>query len=426
MARGSTPRSESGSFTGEIEILRPDGEAKLVELSVSALLSEEELDSVIGAFRDITERKQAEEVLLNSERQLALIFDNVYDVLFYLSVEPDNRYRFLSVNDSWLKATGLVKNQVVGKYVHEVIPEPSLTVVLANYKKAIQDNKTVRWEEITDYPAGRKYGDVAVTPIVDSSGRCTNLLGSVHDVTDHKRDQEALQRVNEELGGYAQTVSHDLKGPLSSIAVAVDVLSVILEREWGEALGGDAGETLSLLRNSAKRAMRMTDNLLALARAGQAQATREPVDISGVVHSILEEKRALLEDRGVRVSLEGDLGVADMDRTHAYQVFSNLIGNAVNYNDSKNPEIQISRLAETESGALGYLVRDNGPGIPEGAEEDIFLPFHKGPNSTDTGIGLTIVDKVVRLYGGEVCAYNDGGACFKLTLPIYSSEIQRG
>lgn len=68
-----------------------------------------------------------------------------------------------------------------------------------------------------------------------------------------------------------------------------------------------------------------------------------------------------------------------------------------------------------------YLVRDNGPGIPERDMEDVFLPFHKGANSTDTGIGLSIMDRVVRLYGGEVRAYNDGGACFEFTLPVYSS-----
>jgi signal transduction histidine kinase len=109
-----------------------------------------------------------------------------------------------------------------------------------------------------------------------------------------------------------------------------------------------------------------------------------------------------------------------MDPTHAYQVFSNLIGNAIKHNDSENPEIRISRLVEAGPGRFRYLVRDNGPGISEGAEADIFLPFHKGPNSTGTGIGLSMVHKVVRLYGGEVRAYNDGGACLEFTLPMQS------
>ena len=164
----------------------------------------------------------------------------------------------------------------------------------------------------------------------------------------------------------------------------------------------------------------LIDDLLALAEAGAAPGELEAVDISEVVRSVLKDKEELLKDHGERVSVDDDLGVAATDPTHAYQVFSNLVGNAIKYNDSENPEIRISRLGEAETGRLRYLVGDNGPGIPEADMEDIFLPFHKGAGSTDTGIGLSIVEKVVRLYGGEIRAYNENGACFEFTLPIQS------
>jgi signal transduction histidine kinase len=202
--------------------------------------------------------------------------------------------------------------------------------------------------------------------------------------------------------------------------MAAEMLSSILEGDDGEALEGNAGEVLRLIRESTRRAVHMTENLLTLAQAGQSSATREPLDVSEVVRSILQEKEALLEDHGVRVSLDGDLGVVAMDPTHAYQVFSNLIGNAIKHNDGPEPQVEVRLLTADAPGTLRYLVKDNGPGIPDGEMEDIFLPFHKGPNSTDTGIGLSIVDKVVRLYGGQVRAYNDGGACFEFTLPMQS------
>ena len=243
----------------------------------------------------------------------------------------------------------------------------------------------------------------------------------LQSLLERERLVDSLKHANEELGGFAHTVSHDLKGPLSAVVLAAEVLSRILVGDEGMALEGDAGNALRIIGDNTRRSVRLIESLLELARAGQAPAKREPVDISGVIHSILEEKEPLLEERGTRVSLEGDLGVAAMDPTHAYQVFSNLIGNAIKHDDSENPEIHVSRLGEAEPGAARYLVRDNGPGIPEGAEEDIFLPFHKGENSTDAGIGLSIVDKVVRLYDGQVRAYNDGGACFEFTLPLYSS-----
>ena len=80
----------------------------------------------------------------------------------------------------------------MGKSVEEVIPEPSLSLVLEKYAQAIRERKMVKWEEVTDYPSGRKYGEVAVTPFFDSSGRCTNLIGSVYDITERRKMEEEI------------------------------------------------------------------------------------------------------------------------------------------------------------------------------------------------------------------------------------------
>ncbi|HMF30607.1 MAG TPA: ATP-binding protein, partial [Candidatus Lokiarchaeia archaeon] len=154
---------------------------------------------VIACVSDTAERRQVEDALHSKERQLTSIYENVTEVLYFLSVEPDDRFRFLTVNQSFFDATGLSANQVIGKYVHEVIPEPSLTIVLEHYDQAIRENKTVRWEEVTEYPSGTKYGEVIVTPIYDASGICTNLIGSVHDLTERRRVEEDLRRYREHL-----------------------------------------------------------------------------------------------------------------------------------------------------------------------------------------------------------------------------------
>jgi signal transduction histidine kinase len=229
-------------------------------------------------------------------------------------------------------------------------------------------------------------------------------------------------RANKELEGYAQTVSHDLKGPLTSTTLAATTLERIMKEKGLVVEGSEVSELLAILEKNVWKSAALIDDLLALAEAGQTPETLEPVDISEVVRSVLEEEKALLEDRGVQVSTNDGFGVASMDPTHAYQVFSNLVSNAVKHNDSENPEIHISRLVEARPGRLRYLVRDNGPGIPEEDMGDIFLPFHKEAGSTGTGIGLSIVDKVVRRYGGEMRVYNDGGAGFEFTLPIHSSQ----
>ena len=145
----------------------------------------------------IAKRKKAEETLVAKERELALIYNSVPEVLFFLSVEPVCVFRFLSVSLSFLHITGLQENQVLGKRVEEIIPEPSLSLVLEKYAQAIRERKTVWWKEVTDYPAGRKHGEVSVTPFFDSSGRCTNLIGSVYDITERKKAEEALKASEE-------------------------------------------------------------------------------------------------------------------------------------------------------------------------------------------------------------------------------------
>jgi PAS domain S-box-containing protein len=150
----------------------------------------------LRALRDwenILERERAEKELQDKESQLSLIYRSMSEALFFLSAEQDNRYRFISVNQAFLDITGLTSEQIIGRYVHEVIPEPSLTLVLEKYNQAILENTTVTWEEITVYPSGKKYGEVSVTPLTDAAGRCTNLVGIVHDITERKGAEDKLR-----------------------------------------------------------------------------------------------------------------------------------------------------------------------------------------------------------------------------------------
>ncbi|MBZ0238980.1 MAG: GAF domain-containing protein [Deltaproteobacteria bacterium] len=120
------------------------------------------------------------------DRLRALVHLDVSDVIFYLRVRGDE-YRFDEVNAAFLATTGLREDQVIGKRVDDVIPQPSLALVRQKYAEAIREGKTVRWDEITDFPSGRRHGEVSVTPIVDKLGRCVSLIGTVRDVTEPRR-----------------------------------------------------------------------------------------------------------------------------------------------------------------------------------------------------------------------------------------------
>jgi PAS domain S-box-containing protein len=122
----------------------------------------------------------------NAERTRALAYDNVSDVIFFVGIESDDDFRFLDVNEAFLRATGLRREQVVGQRVVDVIPETSRALVLSRYRTAIAERRAVQWEEVTPYPSGVKYGEVSVTPVFGDDGACAGLVGTVHDATDTK------------------------------------------------------------------------------------------------------------------------------------------------------------------------------------------------------------------------------------------------
>lgn len=145
---------------------------------------------LFGTAQDITERKKAEEALLISEQKLRMIFSSTTDTVFLLSVENGNRFIFNSINDAGLKAMGIAKEEIINKLVDEVIPPGSLQLVLNKYAEAIQNKKSVQWEETSEYPTGIKTGIVTVTPIYDENEKCIWLVGTVYDITERRKAED--------------------------------------------------------------------------------------------------------------------------------------------------------------------------------------------------------------------------------------------
>ncbi len=177
------------------------------------------------------ERKRAENEIRLREQQLSLIYDSIGDILYYLKVEPGPHYRFLTVNSAFLKATGLTVEQIVGKTINEVIPEPSLQLVRSNYEKAIREKRIVYWEETSQYLAGLKTGIVSIAPVFDDKGNCTRLVGLVHDITERKRAEEVLRESEERYRDLYENA------PNAYFAVGADGLIRRCNRRVEELLG---------------------------------------------------------------------------------------------------------------------------------------------------------------------------------------------
>jgi PAS domain S-box-containing protein len=184
----------------DIRIIRKD--KSMIWLNAKAELIKDKTgktERLLGTVLDITQRKIAEQKLFNKEQQMASIYNTVGDIIFYLKVEAKDKYRFISVNNAFVKAISVTKKDVEGKFVNDVIPEPSLSLVLKKYKEAIEQKNMVSWEETTTYPAGDKIGTVTIAPVFNDEGICTNLIGSVHDTTEISLQAKSLKHLNNEL-----------------------------------------------------------------------------------------------------------------------------------------------------------------------------------------------------------------------------------
>ncbi len=177
----------------EHRIVLPNGEVKYVIQKGSVIFNDEGKPVLVeGTIQDVTDVKSAALALKVNEEQLNLIYNSTAGIIFLIGVEKENKFRFISMNNAGLTTIGLTADAVFGKYVHEVIPQPSLTLALEKYNEAVVTKQSVVWQEISLYPAGTKVGVVTVTPIFDSEGICIRLVGSVNDITELKNIEQSL------------------------------------------------------------------------------------------------------------------------------------------------------------------------------------------------------------------------------------------
>ncbi|MBF9143839.1 sensor histidine kinase [Hymenobacter properus] len=346
--------------------------------------------------------------LAKREHQLSVIFNTIADVTFVLSVEPDGRYRFIFANKAFEKATGVPVDKVVGREVREVIPEPSLSLVLTKYQEAATTRERVVWQEVSDYPTGRVTGEVSVAPVFDEAGRCSQLVGVVHDLTKEKHAEEQqrllterLMQQNSDLQQFAYIVSHNLRAPLANALGFTDLLTR-LDKD------SEAYDTsVQHLRTSLQQLDQvMTDvnDILSL-RDTQAGYRPEPVALAAVCQLALEGLQEALQACGGHLhnAITEGLRVAG-SRAYFHSIFYNLISNAIKYRSDARP-LQIDVAAsEVPDGSLTITVRDNGSGFDlEKASPHVFQLYRRFHSAAvGRGIGLFLVKAHVEAMGGHI------------------------
>ena len=224
-----------------------------------------------------------------------------------------------------------------------------------------------------------------------------------------------LEAANKELEAFSYSISHDLRAPLRGIGA----FSTILLQEHSSQMPAEARRLLDIVTTSARRMEQLIEDLLRFSKLSRQPLSKQPVNIPALVHATLEELRQQEGDRHIDVKV-GEMPNCVGDQSLLKQVFVNLLSNAFKFTRQKEKAI-VEIGCQQQEGETVYFVRDNGAGFDARYAEKLFGVFqrlHSAEQFEGTGVGLSIVHRIVQRHGGRIWAEGkvDGGATFYFTL----------
>lgn len=223
----------------------------------------------------------------------------------------------------------------------------------------------------------------------------------------------SLNSANEELKHFAYVVSHDLKAPLR----AINQLSGWICEDYADAFDDNGREQMALLRDRAKRMHEMIDGILQYSRVGRFVEPEEQIDCNQLLADVIS---LIAPPAHIEVHIQADLPVIEGEKLRLFQVFQNLLDNAIKYNDKEKGIISVTCMEQNHY--WQFAVTDNGPGIDKKYQEKIFQLFQTlkpKDQSESTGIGLSLIEKIVTTWGGKIWLESEvgKGSSFIFTIP---------
>ena len=410
---------------------RRDGTELEIEVDVSTF----ELNGsphILFLLRDVTARRQADESLRKSEYSLRL----AQRIGRIGSWEADLKKDTLEWSEETYRIFGCDLKKITPTeccFFEMVHPDDRLSVRrVADH--ALSHGKYYSVDYRIVCPDGTVRHLVQQARIVrDDDDKPLRMVGTVQDITERKRGEEALRELNEqlearveertrqlaqanqELESFSYSVSHDLQAPVR----AISGFAQILREDHHHRMDAEMLRLCDVIASNSRRMGQLIEDLLGFSRLDAHEFRSTPTDMKSLAALVAQEQVAAANSAAlVRI---GELPTATVDESLFRQVFSNLISNALKYSrSSAAPEIEVG--ARTEGGDLVYFVRDNGVGFDmrhSGKLFKVFQRLHRADQFEGTGVGLAIVQRVVQRHGGRVWAESapGRGATFHFALP---------
>lgn len=349
----------------------------------------------IGIHLDITEQKEQEEKLY----LLSLIAEkNINAVII-----ADAHGKIEWANTSFIDMSGYSMEEIIGQKPGHLLQGEETNLETINYMRdRIAKGLPFNCEIINYSKQGKKYWvGIQGQALYNKKGEIVKFFAIEENVTKKKELEQqreflvdSLAKSNKELEDYAAIVSHDLKSPLRSIHSLISWIKEDNDKEFNE----QTTQYLTMIEGKVEKMDHLIEGILTYAKIDKVDVVSEKVNTQEVIQNIIN---IIHIPNHISVTITNNLPIVDADRFRVQQLFQNLISNAVNYIDKPNGIVEVSCSEEPKH--FIFSIKDNGPGIAQENQEKIFKIFQSLEKSEkSTGLGLSIVKKIVDNYNGKI------------------------
>ena len=323
-------------------------------------------------------------------------------------------------NHAFTQLTGYLKKEIIGKSLIK-IGSNKLSNKDEIYKmvEAYYAGETFDVEYIHLKKGGTVFeAKITGQPIFDFAGLVSHYFAIIEDVTEQNKLElqkehllKKLEEKNERLNEYAQMVSHDLKSPLRSIYSLITWIKEDNEKEFNV----ETKRYFEMIEDKVEKMDNLIQGILTYSKVAAANGLNETTDLNEVIQNI---KNTIHIPENITVTIVNELPTMTTDRFRMQQLFQNLISNAVNYCDKEKGLVEIASIEKDDY--CIFSIKDNGPGIDIKYQDKIFKIFESfSQHEKSTGIGLSIVKRIVDNYKGEISIESQlgMGTTFFIKLP---------
>ncbi len=406
----------------ELPIRLPDGTSRIIE-GKNFYFTTEGRTFYGATIRDITERKQIEQAILENEEKYRTLVEMSPDIII---IHQDGKIVYANPALAHLLTTSAL-DDLIGMDVFDLLHPDSFSTV----QKNIQDDLEGRATPMTEVRIARGDGTV-----VTFEGRGRRILYKgrpailvvIRDVTERRAAEqklreyaENLKRSNEDLELFAFIATHDLQEPIRGIVAYSELLLAECKKEQDPRIE----QYLRIIENAGLRMNTLVSDLREYSRVRTQAKPLEPVDTGIILSNALKNLQLVIKENRASITHDDELPVVLADGTQLTQVFQNLIENAIKFRKTGvTPEVQIT--AASRVGMWQFAVRDNGIGIPPEYTDKIFILFerlHARDAYPGTGLGLALCKRVIERHGGRIWVESEVGvgSTFYFTLPAVPS-----